>query len=606
MTAEQKTSVDAAQNTADEPMSPVGHRAAGRRRHLVVKLTAVLTLGTIVAATIGATGSAEVLGPIRPAAATPVAESTNKSTKDEKAESVDERIERIAAERPMLKAPKANEGRDTTCVSGEFATLSVVYDSIFESVLPSLPPQLRPTAQSARIAAHRDMKRLHVSSLAVSNHPMTRGADKDDPAVLYRDSVSQWIVSQLLNIRDGRQHDAIPVGNLTVSQAVETVWLYLSVTVFAPITLASGLIPPLGSPLTGTALEALSGYVTYGSILSLVVAGGTLGLQFLYAGISAALIDQCLVQVTDEQRRSAGRPSDTVRYDIPIPAIVAETANQLALADSDTCAPIGSFSLERVLQRTSDQAIRTTSNPAAKQRIKAQTRTLMHQLRTTRVPHNLIPADPYDYTQAELAASIVGRVIPIVGGAPLGIALGLSHNKNEGADFGEMIPLADLTVTKSLTAAYYTYSFAQFLFGTVGGLLEPSLLAPLGLSSLPVTPVRLASALLSLPLTYGLIVYQNVVRSMCLREDDTSGTGLGAQKDSRDGQSVQRAGGSAAGRTSAAKPSRAVTPSSPAKPSRAATPSSAVKPNRAATSGRASTAPHRTSAAPVRIAGDGR
>ncbi|MGW9266722.1 hypothetical protein [Gordonia terrae] len=156
------------------------------------------------------------------------------------------------------------------------------------------------------------------------------------------------------------------------------------------------------------------------------------------------------------------------------------------------------------------------------------------------MPHNLIPADPYDYTPAENAISIIGRVIPYVGGAPLGIALGLSHNRDAGADFGELIPLSDLTVTKSLTAAYYSYSLALHLISTVGAFLEPNLLAGLGLGNLPVTPLRVANAVAYLPLTYGLVVYHNVLRSMCLREDDTSGTGLGAEKDRRDNIPVRR------------------------------------------------------------------
>ncbi|MDL9946561.1 hypothetical protein QSJ19_13355 [Gordonia sp. ABSL11-1] len=38
-----------------------------------------------------------------------------------------------------------------------------------------------------------------------------------------RDPITQWIVSQLVGVREGRDAEAIPVENLTVAQAVETV-----------------------------------------------------------------------------------------------------------------------------------------------------------------------------------------------------------------------------------------------------------------------------------------------------------------------------------------------------------------------------------------------
>ena len=40
----------------------------------------------------------------------------------------------------MLRQSAETRNEDTTCVSSEFTTLSVVFDSIYESLLPSLPP----------------------------------------------------------------------------------------------------------------------------------------------------------------------------------------------------------------------------------------------------------------------------------------------------------------------------------------------------------------------------------------------------------------------------------------------------------------------------------
>src|SRR5690606_5095231 len=109
-----------------------------------------------------------------------------------------------------------------------------IYESIVQSALPGLPPQVRDAvlAQHPRIKA--EMERITVSTLALSEHPRTLGASDDDPSTKYRSPQSQAIVSGLLKIRDGKQNEAIPVANITLSQAVESAWLYFFLGVLAP------------------------------------------------------------------------------------------------------------------------------------------------------------------------------------------------------------------------------------------------------------------------------------------------------------------------------------------------------------------------------------
>lgn len=448
--------------------------------------------------------------------------------KKPKVETYQERIDRIAQSKRSLLRPLAeNQGTDTTCVSGEFTTLSVVYDSLFESIYPILPPNLRATANAQRAQAHRDMERIHVSTLAVTENPMALGADRNDNGTLYRGPISQLIVSDLLKIRDGRQCEAIALENITVSQAVETAFTYIFATIIAPARVITGFIPYLGSPLSGTSLSGFQGYVTYNTLLSIVTLGGQIGVQRLYQLISNTMINQCVAQVTDEQMAEAGRPSDSATFDIPIAPIISETANQLALADDETCKPISELSLSRIVTRTSEYAQSLVQTATQKRTIRIEANRILNGMRHTQIPLNLIPADPADFNDAEQIASVLGGFIPYVGGAPLDIILGLGHNIGQGDDLRATVPLADLTVTKSITAVYYTWYLSVSLFATVGGLLEGQVLGSPTVGFL--SPTRVIAQLGTLPLTYGLINYHNVVRSMCLREDDTTGTGRGAE-----------------------------------------------------------------------------
>lgn len=526
--------------------------AVGRSRtgtKWLVRVTAVTTLCSVFAA--GATGNGTAAVVATQAAhqqqvATQAPQIKTKPT-TRPAETYDERLDRIGkSKRSLLATPKENLGKETSCVSAEFTSLAVVYDSLFESILPSLPPQLKQNAYAARAQAHRDMDQMNVSTLAISDNPLALGADSDDPATKYRTPISQWIVVQLLKVRDGKQNDAIPVSRITLMQAVETAWLYLFTTVVAPARVLSQIAPIQGSPFEGTQLSALSDFITWRSILQIGVSASALGAQYTYQAIASSMINQCVARVTKEQKDDAGRPSETVRYNIPIPAIVQDIADQLALADNKTCAPVGSLPLSRIVTRTSDYAQTMVTTEAQNRNIRNETKRILTTMRSTPIPHNLIPADPADFNTAESIASYIGTIIPYVGGAPLDIALGLGHNIGQGDNLAATVPLSDLTVTKGMTAAYYSLYLSLYLFSTAGGLVESAGLGAAGITGLPITPVRLLNAAGSAAITYGLVNYHNVIRSMCLREDDTTGAGLGAEqhkklRDAKDGVRTEKA-----------------------------------------------------------------
>lgn len=479
-------------------------------------------------ATATANGSAAVVTGTPYSGLTSTVARAEKTPAQRKAETYQERQDRIAeSKRSLLKPLTENEGKATVCVSGEFTTLAVVYDSLFESIYPTLPPQLKAAANAQRAQAHRDMKRIGVSTLAVSEDPQSLGADRDDKALKYRAPISQLIISNLLKIRDGRQGEAIELGDITVSQAVETAFIYLFATVIAPARVGAGLVPFLGSPLTGTALESFAGYITYNTLISIVTLGGQLGALRLYQAISSSLVNQCVARVTAEQRDQAGRPSKNLRFDVPIAPIIQVTANQLALTDEETCHPISDLTLSRILARTTDYAQRMVRTDAERSAIRSAGNRIMATMRTTQIPLNIIPADPADFSAAEVIVDYIGALVPYIGGAPLEVVIGLNHNIAQGDNLAATVPLADLTVTKSLTAAYYSYYLSLWLFSTVGGLVEGQVLGTPTVGFL--SPTKVIAVFAGLPLTYGLVNYHNVVRSMCLREDDATGTGRGAE-----------------------------------------------------------------------------
>jgi len=544
------------------------YRPSNRQRWAVRLTTAGVLSGVMLNAAVP-NGNAAVFTPeLTPAAYSPVAKKKTKPTKKapakKKNETYQERQERISKSPRSMFAPLAeNKGQDTTCVSGEFTTLSVVYDSMAESLAAALPANMRAGVLNQSAAVKQSMASIKVSTLAISEHPFSLGADADDPS--YRTPLSQKIVNDLLKIRDGRGSEAIELGNLTLSQAVETSWLYLSVGIMAPLQVGVGLLSTVSFDTTVSTILQVAGYG---------LTGGSMGLGYLYQGISSAVLNQCVARVTDEQMEDAGKPSDET-FDIDMPAFISDTANQLALADSETCPAVADQSLGRIVERTRSylKSQYPVGSPIRGQ-IDAAVNSVVRGMKSTQVPHNLIPADKADFTSSESAISTVtpillgfgptiservlqqpelgealGTIAKIVGGTPLDIVLGLAHNIGQGDDLTETASAYDLTVTKSLTAVYYSYALAVYVFTTVGGsqdfnsLSGSSGLAPGTVPLGPGTfaPFKAIGILANLPLTYGLITYHNVLRTMCFVEDDTTGTGLGAEANKKDPDAHKKA-----------------------------------------------------------------
>ncbi|AZG44367.1 hypothetical protein D7316_00951 [Gordonia insulae] len=426
--------------------------------------------------------------------------------------------EAVPATPPSSSQPIATGANSKECVGSDFATLGKIYDSIFDSFLPYLPPQVKKDKDKIKAQTHRDMDRLRISNMLVSNHPSQLGAQRGDAIMKYRDPISLYVVSQLLNVRHGKQFQAITVENLTLAQAVETVWLLIYTTVIIPLTVVLSAVPniaPIWGPINVRFLITLPFYV------------GMYGARYLYQFISSALVNSCLVSMTKEERDRAGKPIKDLRFSGSVPKLIEDIAGQVDLADQKGCEPIGNQPMSRIVDRTTRYLTDTNKDPATRAAIAGIARDVENRMRNTWVPVNLIPADPADYNQIEGLISLLGGYvspdIPITigdnsfgiatGGAPLDIVIGLVHNITTGENMGKQVRLWDLPVTKSMTAAYYTMYFSIYVAQVVYANALPIALP--GVANLVPRPFGLFYA----PLNFGFNAYHNVLRSMCFAED---------------------------------------------------------------------------------------
>lgn len=411
----------------------------------------------------------------------------------------------LAARDAARRAKPTPSPSDTVCVGAEEATLDKVFTAVFDSFEPQLPAQHRPAARAAKQRVLADMHTMTISTTAVSMHPAQLGASPDAPMNDYREPLSQWIVTQLMNVREGRAAQQIRVENLTLSQAVETAWLYFYLTAVIPLTFVKDTMPGLVSV----------GPVKLGTLITLPITIGNAGLKAMYRAISNAIIGGCIAEMTADERARAGKPDPDLSFTADVPQIIEDIAGQVAIAEPETCPAIGDLSLARIAERTASYLQATAPNARAATQIAAKNRELQRFMRTVRVPHNLIPADPADFSTVETLLSYGLGAIPNVGGAISEIVIGLGKSAAEGKDFTETVPLADLTVTKSLTAAYYAYSLTTHFVSLANDFVADSLATSLG--GVDVLP-RL-DGIINAPNTYGLVVYHNVLRSLCLVED---------------------------------------------------------------------------------------
>lgn len=479
--------------------------ARTRRQRVAVFGIATATAISVVIGAAGERGAGVAsAAPAQPSApsARPAAPSADKS--DDK--------DKTKKKPPLLKAgDKLPDGRE--CVGSQYTTLGHVADLVIDGVAAGLPGNLRAQAPVWKAQAQRDLKNAQVSMLSVSGPVEDLTDNEDAPIHKYKDPISQMIVTQLVNVREGKAHRKITAQNLSMAQAIETVWLYTYVTVLVPLTIFRRTIGSLGQ----------IGPISIGTAISIPILLGTLAANLLYRSLETVLLKACLDKVTPEQKAKVGQPNLPGGSPSDIPAAIREVASQVMVADPKSCPAIGEMPLSRVVTRTIDYMVATNPNPAVQKQITKIGRDLQRGMGSTWAPVGAIPADPADFTTIESVTSSLMTLIPYIGGAPTDMAIGWKHNLDNRKDPRRMERISDVKVTESLTAAYYAWAVSAHVVSqawealgvdAAAGLVEG--LIP-GIDAAALMPR--GSGILNAPNTYGLVIFHNVLRSTCLASD---------------------------------------------------------------------------------------
>ena len=397
------------------------------------------------------------------------------------------------------------------CVGSSDVTLPETYDAIAESLAPSLPASVRKTLLDSRKDVLERLKRIGVASTSISDHPDGIGADADSPVLSYRDPVSTFIVTQLIRTREGKAAERIRLDHMTLSQAVETVYFYIYVSVIVPASIISSTVPPL-FPVNGVGL---------GTLITLPLTLGTTGMSLILGQLSDGLANACLARKTQRQIDKVHSDQDAdLRFTDQVPTMLTGLAAQVRLADSKKCPSIGVQPLSRIVTRSADFLRR--SDPRSASRVTDAERRIMATLRTTRINRAIIPTDKAEFTTVETVLSTLLSFVPTVGGPITNAIVGLGDKAAGPANRRDIVPLADLPVADALTGIGYGYAVTTqilaFVTGSIGrgiGAALSPMTGGLNVWNLVPSPWGLINA----PNTYGITTYNNVLRSLCFAED---------------------------------------------------------------------------------------
>ncbi|WP_341258509.1 hypothetical protein [Gordonia malaquae] len=383
---------------------------------------------------------------------------------------------------------------DQSCVGAETATFGAVVRAVFDSFTPFLPPAQRAEAETARASVLADLRSMEISTLAVSTHPRGLGASESAPMNTHRDPISQWLVTQLMNVKEGRYAQPITLDNLTISQAVETAWLYFYLTVLIPSSVLNDIAPVL----------LAAGPASSITLITMPLSLGAQGMSLLYSKVSDAIIGRCLVKMTPDEISRAGKPDPDLQFTTEVPAIIQSIADQLAIAEPSTCPSVSDLSLGRIVSLTSKLLQANARDEKTANRIATVTRGLEKFLGATRVPEGTDPGP------SELEKIIdIGLENGSSDNPELAEILGVAKLLGRGVGLAQTITLADVTVASAKLAADIAAQVITFVLTTI----DDATVSPLFSSALGIELLPHVGGFLT---TYGLNVLLNLMSSLCL------------------------------------------------------------------------------------------
>ncbi|WP_188585571.1 hypothetical protein [Gordonia jinhuaensis] len=399
------------------------------------------------------------------------------------------------------------------CANSDQATLGSVFDAVLDAATPILPVAYRKVLPQLRAEGHDRLSKTGISMLMVSSPASELTSDADAPLRTLKDPVTNYIVTQLMNVRDGRIAQSIPAEKLTLNQAIETSYFLIYTTTLVPMKIISGMIPSIMSV----------GPVSLGTLITLPMTLGSYGFTAIYTATQRSLESRCVVKADPATLEGAGTPVAGTDTGVRVSPLVTELAETLAVNDG-TCKPVSDMTLGRVIARTVSYLRTHAPDAATRAAIVDQGARLEWIAKNVMVADNLIPENPDDFTTIETLLSTALGFIPKVGGAATDTLIGLGANASKGKRFDHTVPLASLPVDKSLTAARFAYSLTtqvmEIGFSVFTGKLGDLFSADYPTAALnPFDLIPSPFPLINVPNAYGLATYQHVLRSVCLVED---------------------------------------------------------------------------------------
>ncbi|GAB2641261.1 hypothetical protein ABI214_00485 [Prescottella soli] len=404
---------------------------------------------------------------------------------------------------------------DTTCVGSNQATMGAIFDAVLQASKPILPQPFLDNYDEIRAEGHRRLNATGISTLAVSNPAATQSSDPDAGINKYGDPITRYLVTQLMNVKNGQESAVIRAENLTLGQAVETAYFLIYTTALVPANIIAGMIPSMVS----------LGPVSAGMLISLPLKLGAKGFALIYDAAQSQLERSCLVWADDDAIDAAGRPDREVDLGFEAPAFVKEIAAGVSIAGAD-CPPATELTLADVLARTGTYLRATSPDPDNVRQVEDQQARLAWIMENTMVPSGLIPANPDDFSTIETLLSTALGMVPTVGGAATEALVALVHDGFAGANLAEAQPLGAVKIGDALTAAYFGYALTTQVMeiGYTAGTdaLSAAWVAGSGGAGAAVNPfdwIPSPFPLINAPNTYGLSTYRHVLSSVCVSGD---------------------------------------------------------------------------------------
>ena len=411
-----------------------------------------------------------------------------------------------AAQAPA--ASPAAAPADTTkkvCLNANELTMLQMVDLVAEQLagkgdanaLKAQTTQLKALLKQSRVAY------LHVST--PQSQLNKQAADVNDPLVTY-------IAATLLKVRAGEATKEIPVGQITVAQAVETVLLGMRI-VGIPIKLIGDSMPsimalpgadlvdlaPVGSAGKNlTDLPLIGTYFTVGGVVSLPLSyGPSITLAIAKAIRDSVEKNNCLGRgVKDE---NAGKPIEGSRAAVAISPEMRAIASKVELA-GDKCRPLGDVPLGTAVDRMVAEMRPKVAKKDLSQ-FDANVAAVKHRLNTGYIDKALVPL------RSEDIGGLIGFLDNPVATTGFSFVTSLVDGRQ-----GQYIPLKDLTVRNATDYVMLVNAIVSMIASPVWG----AIIGTAGpVAAFVPSPVPLIMA----PTTIGLQLTRDSMRVMCDVQD---------------------------------------------------------------------------------------